>query len=90
MSAGNFLDLPEIGDFDEALFTEVLAHMVAAHPDQQIRDVAERSPGLNVRKLEDGRLEVFLIDLDETEVVVGRVAPEDLRHVPPMPPASSN
>jgi hypothetical protein len=87
------MDVPgfaEIGSLNERLFAQVLAEMLASHPDQIVRDVAERSPGMYVRVLDDGRLEVYLIDLDGTEVAVGRVASEVVRHVPPMPPASVN
>jgi CRP-like cAMP-binding protein len=83
--------LEEFGSFDEGLFSQVLAEMLEAHPDRtHVREVAERSPGLYVRVLEDGRLEVLLVDLDGSEVVVGKIATELLRRVPPMPPASVN
>jgi hypothetical protein len=87
------MELPgfaEIGSLNEEMFTRVLAEMIASHPDQIVRDVAERSPGMYVRVLDDGRFEAYLIDLDGTEVAVGRVATEHLRHAPAMPPGSVN
>jgi hypothetical protein len=74
--------LEDFSDFDEQAFTEVCRALLAAASDE-VREVAERSPGLYVKRLEGDEALLYLIDDDE-EVPVRTFELSTVRRTPPL------
>jgi hypothetical protein len=74
----------DFDDFDEPVFTEMCQVLLAAASDE-VREVAERSPGLYVKPLEGDEALLYLIDNDE-DVPVGTFELSAVRRTPPMSP----
>jgi hypothetical protein len=73
----------DFDNFDEPVFTEMCQVLLAAASDE-VREVAERSPGLYVKPLEGDEALLYLIDNDE-DVPVGTFELSAVRRTPPPP-----